>query len=357
MKEFSQMYQTTFSQASPHMIVQVMDKFTQHNWMLALTYNSLIDAFGKNFDSFSYRELASFSKSLSKVGLRQSDIISESIKKITSGAGKTIKEEEKTDSSYQVSFRSVILPLFEAITDLNLPQQDELLKELTDEGFIKRAVTGNLSFFEQATRNQADHQSLLLSILRGNLDKHDPKFKELAENLLAKINSSEYGADLNETSVYLYQALNFGNSGLSAQYSPKNVDKVKGAVDREFKNRKASNLYENSKLTQALHAIGYKDAKFNEAVNGFSLDIYSAEQNMGILTQDSETLCYDRIAPNGMFQLKSRVAGSLEAKPKLFTVNLFTLNGLADKEAKIKYLTEQCGIPLVGEKIDDSVQF
>jgi hypothetical protein len=51
------------------------------------------------------------------------------------------------------------------------------------------------------------------------------------------------------------------------------------------------------------------------------------------------------------------VASSLDAKPKLFTVNLFTLNGLADKEAKIKYLTEQCGIPLVGEKVDDSVQF
>ena len=350
------MYQPTFSQASPHMIVQMMDKFTQHNWMLALTYNALIDAFGKNFDSFSYRELASFSKSLSRVGLRQSDIISESIKKITQGAGKTIKEEEKTDN-YQISFRSVIQPMLEAITDLNLPQQDDLIKELTDEGFIKRAVTGNLNFFEQATRDQADHASLLLAILRGNLDKHDPKFKELAENLVAKINSSEYGADLNENSIYLYQALNFGNSGLSAQFSPKNVDKVKGAVERENKNRKASGLFENSKVSQAIQALGYKDAKFNEAVNGFNLDLYSAEQNMAILTQDSETLCYDRVAPNGFFQLKQRVASSLEAKPKLFTINLFTLNGLADKEAKIKYLTEQCGIPLVGEKVDDSVQF
>lgn len=122
MKEFTQMYQASFSQASPHMVVQIMEKFTQHNWMLALTYNSLIEAFGKNFDSFSYRELASFSKSLSRVGLRQSDIISESISKITSGAGKTIKEEEKTDTSYQISFKSVIQPMFEAITDLNLPQ-------------------------------------------------------------------------------------------------------------------------------------------------------------------------------------------------------------------------------------------
>ncbi len=76
---------------------------------------------------------------------------------------------------------------------------------------------------------------------------------------------------------------------------------------------------------------------------------------MGILAQDSDTLCYDRVAPNGSFQLKERVANSLDAKPKVFTVNLFTLNGLANKEAKIKYLTEQCGIPLIGEKIDETV--
>ena len=109
--------------------------------------------------------------------------------------------------------------------------------------------------------------------------------------------------------------MNYGNSGLSAQFSPKNVDKVKGAVEREFKNRKASNLFENSKISQALQALGYKDAKFNEAVNGYPLDVYSAEKNVAILVQDSETLCYDRIAPNGFFQIKSRVAGTLDEKP------------------------------------------
>jgi len=113
------------------MIVKIMEKFTEHNWMLAQTYNSLIDAFGKNFDSFSYRELASFSKSLSKVGLRQSDIISESLKKIVTGAGKAITEEggEKQQNAvnYMISFNNVILPMFEAITELNLPQQDELI--------------------------------------------------------------------------------------------------------------------------------------------------------------------------------------------------------------------------------------
>jgi len=46
-------------------------------------------------------------------------------------------------------------------------------------------------------RDQADHSALLISILRANLDKNDPKFKDLAEKLVAKINSYERGADLN----------------------------------------------------------------------------------------------------------------------------------------------------------------
>ncbi len=204
-------------------------------------------------------------------------------------------------------------------------------------------------------RDQADHTALLVAILRGNLDKHDPKFKDLAEKLITKINSDENGVELNENALKLYQTLNFGNSGLSAQFSPKNVDRVKSNFERELKNRKSSNLFDNSKISQALFALGYKDAKFNETVNGFALDFYSAEQNVGVLAQDSDTLCYDRVAPNGSFLLKERVANSLDAKPKVFTVNLFTLNGLADKEAKIKYLTEQCGIPLIGEKIDETV--
>lgn len=100
MKEFSINYQATFGDASPHQIVKITEKFAEHGWMLALTYNSLIEAFGKNFDSFSYRELASFNKSLSKVGLRQADIIEESIKKLTSSAGKS---KNKSDAENVVA--------------------------------------------------------------------------------------------------------------------------------------------------------------------------------------------------------------------------------------------------------------
>jgi hypothetical protein len=90
-----------------------MEKFTEHGWMMALTYNSLIDAFGKNFGSFSYRELASFLKSLSRVGLRQADIINESVIKLTTSAGKQFKDEdvvagEKRTENYQISFNNVV---------------------------------------------------------------------------------------------------------------------------------------------------------------------------------------------------------------------------------------------------------
>ena len=88
MREFSNVYGKSFSEASTHQIVKILEKFANHNWMLAQTYNSLIEAFGTNFNDFSFRELASFSSSLAKVGLRHEEIISESVKKLVSVAGK-----------------------------------------------------------------------------------------------------------------------------------------------------------------------------------------------------------------------------------------------------------------------------
>jgi len=121
--------------------------------MLAQTYNSLIEAFGNKFNEFSYRELATFCTSLSKVGLRHEEIISESVQRVISAAGKQEASEEETtpaksSESYQIGFRSVIVPFFLAINHLELTNGDDLIAKLTDEKFIKRAVTGKLSFFE-----------------------------------------------------------------------------------------------------------------------------------------------------------------------------------------------------------------
>ncbi len=97
--------------------------------MIAQTYNTLIQAFGENFDNFSFRELSSFCHALAKVGLRQGDIISESVKRITSPPAPA-KEGEESAPTYetQVGLRNVVLPLFEAIVQLNLDEGDSLIE-------------------------------------------------------------------------------------------------------------------------------------------------------------------------------------------------------------------------------------
>lgn len=152
MREFSNVYGKNFTEASTHQIVSIMEKFASHNWMLAQTYNSLIEAFGTNFNDFSFRELASFSASLAKVGLRHEEIIAESIKKLVTVAGRQESEEgvaaTKSNENYQVSFKRVLIPFLKAITHLDLSKTDELIAQITDEKLVKRAIPGNLSFFE-----------------------------------------------------------------------------------------------------------------------------------------------------------------------------------------------------------------
>lgn len=122
MKEFSSVYSKNMSEASTHQIARITEKYASHSWMIAQTYNSLIQAFGKDFDNFSYRELASFCDSLAKVGLRQGDIIEESVKKVVGGTpAKSTEEGASTFESHQISLRNVVLPLIESIVQLDLP--------------------------------------------------------------------------------------------------------------------------------------------------------------------------------------------------------------------------------------------
>ena len=71
MKEFSTAYKETMHEASTQQITKILEKYASHNWLIADTFNTLITAFGKRFESFSYKELASFNASLGKIGLRQ----------------------------------------------------------------------------------------------------------------------------------------------------------------------------------------------------------------------------------------------------------------------------------------------
>jgi len=113
-------YRANLNEASTHQLTQIMEKYADHGWMIADTYNSLISAFGKRFDEFNFKELASFTKSLGDVGLRQGDIIGETINRIQQTAGRyeVIPEggvadpKNKDLEGYTVSFGKVIIPIF-----------------------------------------------------------------------------------------------------------------------------------------------------------------------------------------------------------------------------------------------------
>jgi hypothetical protein len=70
-----------------------------------------------------------------------------------------------------------------------------------------------------------------------------------------------------------------------------------------------------------------------------------------ILLQDSNYLTYDRITPNGSFNIRERIAKNLKSKPKIVLINLFELKKLEDKDEKIKFAQEVAQIPLVGASI------
>ena len=142
------------------------------------TYNALITSLGKRFDQFSTGQLAEFCLCLSKVGLRQEDIIGETIRKIQkitkseqSGLkGTEEKKPMKISDVTKVRFYQTILPLFYTLVDLDLVDS-ELMKTLTSDEFIKQACNGELTFSESLTRgNLFDADRSLLYILKGKLD-------------------------------------------------------------------------------------------------------------------------------------------------------------------------------------------
>jgi hypothetical protein len=53
------------------------------------------------------------------------------------------------------------------------------IESLTDDAFAKQVMRGELTFSEQALRDNQTNLDLLVTILKGRLDKTDPKFKDL----------------------------------------------------------------------------------------------------------------------------------------------------------------------------------
>jgi len=79
------------------------------------------------------------------------------------------------------------------------------------------------------------------------------------------------------------------------------------------------------------------------------LSFIKSISNTVFLTQDSETLCYDRKTPNGKFRLRERVALSLPSQPKVVPVNVFDLNNAESNDQKVAYLQQT--VPLVAPSV------
>lgn len=143
MKEFSTQYKDQLAELSTFHIIKVFDKYVQHGWLISETYNSLIAAFGTKFDEFSFREVASFNANLGSIGLRQTDIIKESIKRLREFPA---KEE---DGAQKLPFQSVVFPILKAIVDLDLTAtkadgaEETLIESLTDDAFTKQVMRGD----------------------------------------------------------------------------------------------------------------------------------------------------------------------------------------------------------------------
>lgn len=72
----------------------MFEKYSSHGWLINHTYNSLVNAFGERYKEFSFKELASFTSSLARVGLRQTDIVREVVSVMERGG---TRAEAETD--------------------------------------------------------------------------------------------------------------------------------------------------------------------------------------------------------------------------------------------------------------------
>ena len=118
LKEFSQKNGDNFKDLSCHQFVKLFEKYTSAHWMINETYNKVIESLSTLFPSFTPRELASIASSLGEAGLRQSDILAETVNAIE----KKNKEEE---GRLKASFSKIVLPVMKAYVDLNLEDEPD----------------------------------------------------------------------------------------------------------------------------------------------------------------------------------------------------------------------------------------
>jgi hypothetical protein len=82
MREFTNIYGEHMGELNNIQLVKVLEKYADAHWMLSETYNYIIAALSKSFETFTPKELASICLSFSKAGLQQEDILKNSVERI-----------------------------------------------------------------------------------------------------------------------------------------------------------------------------------------------------------------------------------------------------------------------------------
>lgn len=97
--------------------------------------------------------------------------------------------------------------------------------------------------------------------MKSGLDKKDPRFKTLAEDLIKIVNASDF-AQVNQDSLDVYGALKVGNLGLDVEFNPPQLSYLQKTYDRmekEQADRKDSKLLTNANIQANLESLGVKD--------------------------------------------------------------------------------------------------
>ena len=134
------------------------------------TYNVLIKAIGKHFESFTLREYTRIMSSLNKVNIRHPDLIKAVyIQAISDG------KEHKHDFT---SFNTIVLPILSYLTNLNL-KDTEAFKDIVFGDGVKKILRNEQTFQEKAVDEKTDSVRMLVSILEAGLDLQHSEFKTI----------------------------------------------------------------------------------------------------------------------------------------------------------------------------------
>lgn len=146
LKNFAVAYKDNLNELSAIHLVKVLQKYSESHWMFSETYNSIIQALAANFNSLVPKEISSVCYSFSLAGIRQDDILNQSVERI-------LVLSDPSGEKMRTSFNKVIIPMVQAYTDLNLiTAEGSLFSKLVSDEYIQATTIGGITLMEQAKR-------------------------------------------------------------------------------------------------------------------------------------------------------------------------------------------------------------